>query len=282
MRSKVVSSALEAIAELKPGMHVMFGGFAPTMSLPVSLLSAMVEHGAGDLTVIGCTIGYGRLGPQMLAEAGLVKKFIGSAATQVARPTVFEDKILAGEIEIEMVPQGTLAERMRAAGAGLAAFYTLTGAGTALEENREVREFDGRTYLLEPAAAGRLRAPLGQRGGRSRKLPFRRNDAQFPDRDGDGGGDRGGGNREDCSGGRDRPRGCASARHLHRSRRTGGGALRRAPCSGAHPAPGCLGQDRLRYRVGSGSDGIAHRQADRGPRLREPRHRSPGARRSLA
>ena len=151
MRNKVVPSALEAIAELQPGMHVMFGGFAPTMSLPISLLSAMVEHGAGDLTVIGCTIGYGRLGPQMLAEAGLVKKFIGSAATQVARPTVFEDKILAGAIEVEIVPQGTLAERMRAAGAGLAAFYTLTGAGTALEENREVREFDGRTYLLEPA-----------------------------------------------------------------------------------------------------------------------------------
>ena len=151
MRSKVVPSALEAIADLRPGMSVMYGGFAPTMSLPVGLLSAVVAHGAGELTVIGCTIGYGRLGPQMLAEAGLVRKFIGSAATQVARPTVFEDKILAGEIEVEVVPQGTLAERMRAAGAGLAAFYTLTGAGTALEEQREVRKFDGRRYLLEPA-----------------------------------------------------------------------------------------------------------------------------------
>lgn len=151
MRNKVVPSALQAIADLQPGMRVMYGGFAPTMSLPISLLSAVVAHGASDLTVIGCTIGYGHLGPQMLAEAGLVKKFIGSAATQVARPTVFEDQILDGEIDVEIVPQGTLAERMRAAGAGLAAFYTLTGAGTTLEENREVREFDGRRYLLEPA-----------------------------------------------------------------------------------------------------------------------------------
>lgn len=151
MRSKVAPSAFDALAGLRSGMSVMYGGFAPTMSLPISLLVAVVEHGVGELTVIGCTIGYGQLGPQMLAEAGLVKKFIGSAATQVARPTVFEDKILSGEIDIEMVPQGTLAERMRAAGAGLAAFYTLTGSGTDLEENREVREFDGRRYLLEPA-----------------------------------------------------------------------------------------------------------------------------------
>ena len=106
MKSKVVASALEAVSDVRPGMSVMLGGFAPTMSLPTTLMNALVHHGAGDLTVISCSIGYGRYAPQMLAEAGLVKRYIGSAASQVARPTPFEDRILAGEIEVEIVPRG--------------------------------------------------------------------------------------------------------------------------------------------------------------------------------
>ncbi len=152
MKSKVVASALEAVSDVRPGMSVMLGGFAPTMSLPTTLMNALVHHGAGDLTVISCSIGYGRYAPQMLAEAGLVKRYIGSAASQVARPTPFEDRILAGEIEVEIVPQGTLAERIRAAGAGIPAFYTPTAADTDLaSDGREVREFGGRPHLLEAA-----------------------------------------------------------------------------------------------------------------------------------
>ena len=152
MESKVVSAARVAVGDVRPGASIMVGGFAVLHGWPNTLLQALAAHGAGDLTVIGNTLGFGRFSPQVLAERRLVSKFIGSFGGFVQRPTPSEEQILAGEITFEIVPQGTLAERIRAAGAGLPAFYTPVGVGTVVDTpDRESREIDGRRYLLERA-----------------------------------------------------------------------------------------------------------------------------------
>lgn len=151
MKSKVVASPREAVSDVRAGMTVMIGGFSQTVSWPSSLIHALADHGTGDLTVIANSMSHGRFTPQLLADRRLVKRFIGSGAGQVGRPTAFEDQFLAGEVEVEMVPQGTFVERIRAAGAGIAAFYTPTAAETDLAQGKELRQFNGRPYLLATA-----------------------------------------------------------------------------------------------------------------------------------
>lgn len=148
--SKVVGSAAEAVAGMQPGMRLMVAGFGSVTSWPSSLLRAIAQHGAGDLTVIANTVGYSQYSPQALD--GLVSTFIASFGGSAYRETALQSQIMAGTIDFELVPQGTLAERIRAGGAGIEAFYTPTGAGTVVDTpDKESREINGRRCLLETA-----------------------------------------------------------------------------------------------------------------------------------
>lgn len=126
----------------------MVGGFGASGS-PIELLHALIDHGAKDLTVINNNTGNGEVGLAALIANGQVRKMICSYPRS-SQSKVFPVLYRAGKIELELVPQGTLAERIRAAGAGIPAFYTPTTVGTVLAEGKETREFDGRTYVLEP------------------------------------------------------------------------------------------------------------------------------------
>src|ERR1700752_2285698 len=155
-KSKQVATFQEAVRDIPDGATIAFGGFAMP-GVPFNLIKALLEHGARQLTLVANTTG-GAQQPRMpdigmLVENGQVKKVI-CAFTAATRPTdvlPFTKYYEAGEVEAELVPQGTLAERLRAAGAGIPAFYTPTGVGTELAQGRETRVIDGREYLLEYA-----------------------------------------------------------------------------------------------------------------------------------
>src|SRR3954463_15521356 len=155
-RTKLRSSFQEAVADIPDGATIAFGGFAMP-GVPFNLIKALLEHGAKQLTLVANTTG-GAQQPRMpdigmLVENGQVKKVI-CAFTAATRPTdviPFTKYYESGEVDAELVPQGTLAERMRAAGAGIPAFYTPTAVGTELAEGRETRMINGREYLLEEA-----------------------------------------------------------------------------------------------------------------------------------
>jgi 3-oxoadipate CoA-transferase alpha subunit len=147
--NKVYDSAAAAVSDIPDGASVMIGGFGDPGS-PTELIHALIDQGAGNLTVINNNAGNGRVGLAALIAAGRVRKMICSYPRS-AQSVVFAELYRAGEIELELVPQGTLAERIRAAGAGIPAFYTPTAAGTPLAEGKESREFGGRAYILEQA-----------------------------------------------------------------------------------------------------------------------------------
>jgi len=138
----------EAVADIPDGATVMIGGFGASGS-PIELIHALIDHGASDLTVINNNTGNGEVGLAALIGNGQVRKMICSFPRS-SQSKVFPELYRDGRIELELVPQGTLAERIRAAGAGIPAFYTPTTVGTVLAEGKEVREFDGRSYVLEP------------------------------------------------------------------------------------------------------------------------------------
>jgi 3-oxoacid CoA-transferase len=148
---KVVSSAAQAVADVADGSSIVFGGFAVPHNWPESLVRALRAKGSRDLTAIANTLGFGPAAPQILAENHQISRLIASFGGMATRPTAIADQIKSGEIEFEAVAQGTLVERLRAGGAGLAAFYTPTGAGTAIAEGKEVRVFNGREHILETA-----------------------------------------------------------------------------------------------------------------------------------
>ena len=141
------ASAAEAVAGVADGSTVLVGGFGMA-GMPVALIDALIEQGAGELTVVSNNAGNGDTGLAALLAAGRVRKVVCSFPRQ-SDSWVFDDLYRAGKIELEPVPQGNLAERMRAAGAGIGAFFSRTGVGTPLAEGKEVREIDGRTYVLE-------------------------------------------------------------------------------------------------------------------------------------
>jgi 3-oxoadipate CoA-transferase alpha subunit len=145
--SKVVGTAAEAVAGIKDGATVLVGGFG-LAGMPVRLIDALIEHGAGELTIVSNNAGNGDTGLAALLAAGRVRKVVCSFPRQ-SDSYVFDGLYRAGKIELELVPQGNLAERMRAAGAGIGAFYCPTGVGTPLAEGRETRTIDGRDYVLE-------------------------------------------------------------------------------------------------------------------------------------
>ncbi len=141
------ADADEAVAGTRDGATVLIGGFG-LAGMPVRLIDALVRQGATDLTVVSNNAGNGDTGLAALLAAGRVRKMICSFPRQ-ADSWVFDRLYRAGEVELEVVPQGNLAERMRAAGAGIGAFFCPTGVGTPLAEGKETREIDGRHYLLE-------------------------------------------------------------------------------------------------------------------------------------
>ena len=143
----ITQNALDAVADIPDGATVLIGGFGPA-GQPVELIEALVETGTRDLTVVNNNAGNGDVGLAALIGAGRVRKVICSFPRQHDSHQ-FDAKYRAGEIELELVPQGNLAERIRAAGAGIGAFFTPTGYGTPLAEGKEVREIDGRHYVLE-------------------------------------------------------------------------------------------------------------------------------------
>lgn len=149
MIDKRIASAAEAVAEIADGETVMIGGFGEAGS-PIELVHALIDQGASDLTVISNNAGNGQVGLAALIRCGQVAKIVGSYPRS-SNSTVFADVYRAGRIELELVPQGTLAERIRAGGAGIPAFYTPTGAATELADGKEQRSFDGVPHVLEHA-----------------------------------------------------------------------------------------------------------------------------------
>ncbi|MCB2091533.1 MAG: 3-oxoacid CoA-transferase subunit A [Alphaproteobacteria bacterium] len=145
--NKQLSSVHEAVAGIHDGATVMIGGFGEAGS-PIELIHALIDQGAKDLTVINNNTGSGHVGLAALIENRRVAKMICSFPKS-ANSFVFPDLYTKGEIELELVPQGTLAERIRAGGAGVPAFYTATSVGTPLAEGKEVRNIKGRDYVLE-------------------------------------------------------------------------------------------------------------------------------------
>jgi len=152
MINKIVQTMAEAMAGIRDGAVVLLGGFG-SIGQPNALIDGLIEHGAKDLTIVSNNAGVGRIGLARLLELGRVRKIICSYPRSVD-PVVFEELYRAGKIELEIVPQGTLAERLRAAGAGIPAFFTATAVGTKLAAGKEQREIAGRHYLLEEALAG--------------------------------------------------------------------------------------------------------------------------------
>ena len=148
MINKQWPSAAEAVADISNGATVMVGGFGASGS-PIELIHALIDHGATDLTLINNNTGNGEVGLAALIANGQVRKMICSFPRS-SQSKVFPKLYRAGDIELELVPQGTLAERIRAAGSGIPAFYTPTTVGTVLADGKETREFDGRTYVMEP------------------------------------------------------------------------------------------------------------------------------------
>src|SRR3954468_11370139 len=147
MIDKRVASAAEAVSDIFDGATIMFGGFGEAGS-PIELIHALIDQGATDLTMISNNCGSGQVGLAALLKAGRVSKVICSFP-RTANSTVFPELYRSGRTKLELVPQGTLAERIRAGGAGIPAFYTPSAVGTPLAEGKECREFGGRKYLLE-------------------------------------------------------------------------------------------------------------------------------------
>ena len=152
MINKRVKSLADAVAGIKDGAVVLAGGFGGAGS-PEALYQALLEQGAKDLTIVANNSGVGYVGLAKLLDTGRVRKIVCSFP-RTADPVVFERLWREGKIELECVPQGTMAERMRAAGAGIPAFYTPTAVGTKLAAGKEEREIHGRKYILEEALYG--------------------------------------------------------------------------------------------------------------------------------
>ena len=147
---KRVSTYEEALAGLEDGMTVLAGGFG-LCGIPENLIAEIRRRGVKDLTVVSNNCGVDGFGLGVLLEDRQIRKMI---ASYVGENALFEKQLLNGELEVELTPQGTLAEKMRAGGAGIPAFYTATGYGTPVAEGKEVREIDGRHYILEHAIRG--------------------------------------------------------------------------------------------------------------------------------
>ncbi len=167
--NKVVGSAREAVADIPDGATIMMGGFG-LCGIPENLIQALRASGTRDLTIMSNNAGVDGFGIGLLLETRQVKKMI---STYVGENKIFEKQVLGGELEIELVPQGTFAERIRAGGAGIGGFYTPTGYGTVVAEGKEIREMDGRMYVLEKPLRADFAFVRAWKGDRVGNLVYR-------------------------------------------------------------------------------------------------------------
>lgn len=172
---KRVPNAEAVIGRVKNGATILVGGFG-CCGVPENLIGALIRQGTKNLTIVSNNPGIEGFGVGALIENGLVRKLVGS---YVGGNKAFEKLALAGEIEMELNPQGTLAERMRAAGAGIPAFFTPTGYGTMVAEGKEVREFNGRPHILVPALRGDFAFVKAWKGDRWGNLVYRKTARNF-------------------------------------------------------------------------------------------------------
>ena len=177
MINKIVASIEAALADVRDGATVMLGGFG-SAGLPAELIDGLIAQGARSLTIVNNNAGNGDTGLAALLQARRVRKIICSFPRQVDSH-VFDGLYRAGEIELELVPQGNLAERIRAAGAGIGAFYTPTGYGTDLARGKEARVIDGRGYVLESPIHADFALIKAERGDRWGNLVYRKTARNF-------------------------------------------------------------------------------------------------------
>jgi 3-oxoacid CoA-transferase subunit A len=173
--NKVVRSAEEAVADIPDGASIMIGGFG-LCGNPENLIHALSRRKVSNLTVISNNAGIDGKGIGMLLEAGMVRKMI---ATYVGENKTFEEMARTRRLQTELIPQGTFAERMRAAGAGIPAFFTPTGVGTVIAEGKETREFEGRSYLMERWLKADYAFIKAYRGDRWGNLTYRKTARNF-------------------------------------------------------------------------------------------------------
>ena len=177
MIDKRVTSCAAAVADIKDGDTVMIGGFGEAGS-PIELIHALIDHGATNLTVVNNNTGSGRVGLAALIENGQVAKMICSYP-RTANSLVFPELYRSGKIELELVPQGTLAERIRAGGAGIPAFFTPTSVGTPLAEGKESRTFEGEEYVMEHAIKADFALIKAKQADRYGNLTFNKTARNF-------------------------------------------------------------------------------------------------------
>src|SRR5947209_45731 len=173
--NKVVASADEAILDVFDGATIMVGGFG-LCGIPENLIRALVKKGVKNLTTISNNAGVDGFGMGLLLSAGQIRKHIG---TYVGENKLLEEMVLKGTMELQLVPQGTFSERIRAGGAGIPAFFTPTGVGTVVAEDKETREFDGRLYLMEHALRADFALIKAWKGDKWGNLVYRKTARNF-------------------------------------------------------------------------------------------------------
>jgi len=176
-RTEILESADEAVSDVTDGSTVLVGGFG-LAGMPFHLIDALIRQGARDLTIVSNNAGNGEVGLAALLKAGRVGKVICSFPRQ-SDSYVFDELYRAGQIELEVVPQGNLAERLRAAGAGIGAFFCPTAVGTPLAEGKEARTIDGRDYILEYPIKGDVALISAHRSDRMGNLVYRKTARNF-------------------------------------------------------------------------------------------------------
>src|SRR5712671_5518802 len=173
--NKVVASADEAIRDVGDGSVIMLGGFG-LCGIPENLIRALVRKGSKNLTTVSNNAGVDGFGVGLLLSAGQIRRHIG---TYVGENKLLESMVLTGKIQLDLVPQGTFSERIRAGGAGIPAFFTPTGVGTIVADGKEKREFDGRTYVMERALTADFAFVKAWKGDRMGNLVYRKTARNF-------------------------------------------------------------------------------------------------------
>jgi len=173
--SKIFDSIQDAISDIHNGSTLIVGGFG-LCGIPENLILSLRDQGSKDLTIVSNNCGVDGWGLGLLLENKQIKKMV---ASYVGENKTFEAQFLSGEIEVELVPQGTLAERIRAGGAGIPAFYTATGVGTPIAEGKEVKEFDGRKYIMERGIVGDFALVKAWKADPFGNLVFRKTSRNF-------------------------------------------------------------------------------------------------------
>jgi 3-oxoacid CoA-transferase A subunit len=173
--NKVVQDAREAVRDIPDGALLALGGFG-LCGIPENCIAALVEKGIKNLTCVSNNAGVDGFGIGLMLEKRQVKKMISS---YVGENKLFEQLLMSGELEVELTPQGTLAERLRAGGAGIPGFYTATGYGTLIAEGKDVREFDGRKYILERGIVADFALVKAWKGDTMGNLVFRKTARNF-------------------------------------------------------------------------------------------------------